>query len=71
VFKAYEEKTEKKLQVTYVPVSEYDARLAANPKDFAAFRNRYWATTEPFNQTDNHVYPDWNPSAVIDNVPVA
>jgi hypothetical protein len=37
VFKAYDEKTEKKLQVTYVPTSEYDARLAANPKDFCCF----------------------------------
>lgn len=46
VFKAYDEKTGKKLQVTYVPISEYDARLAANPKDFAVFLQRSWATSE-------------------------
>ena len=68
MFKTYDEKTGKKLQVTYVPVSEYDARLAANPKDFAAFLHRYWAIAEPFKQNDSHVYPDWNPSPVIDSL---
>ncbi|KAF8489342.1 NAD-P-binding protein [Russula emetica] len=71
VFKAYEEKTGKKLQVTYVPVSEYDARIAANPKDFVAFLHRSFATSEPLKQNGNHLYPDWNPSPVIDNMPVA
>jgi hypothetical protein len=71
VFKAYDEKTGKKLQVTYVPISEYDARLAANPKDIAAFLKRAWATAEPIKRTDNHLYPDWNPSPTIDNMPVA
>ena len=71
VFKAYEEKTGKKLEVTYIPVSELEARLAANPGDFHSVLNKGWATTGPFQRTDNHLYPDWNPSAVIDNVPVA
>jgi len=71
VFKAYEEKTGKKLQVTYVPISEYDARIAANPKDFVAILHKYWATSEPIKRTDNHLYPDWNPSPVIDLLPVA
>ena len=71
MFKAYEEKTGKKLQVTYVPVSEFDARLAANPKDFAAFLHKHWVTLKPFKITDNHLYPEWNPSPVIDNMPVA
>jgi len=71
VFKAYEEKTGKKLQVTHIPISEFDARLAANPKDFSAFLHRYWASAEPFRRTDNHLYPDWNPSHAIDNLPVA
>ncbi|KAI9507199.1 NAD-P-binding protein [Russula earlei] len=71
IFKAYEEKTGKKLDVTYIPVSEYDARLAVNPQDFAAVLHKLWATTGPFRKNDNHLYPDWNPSAAIDNVPVA
>ncbi|KAN0124428.1 hypothetical protein V8E52_002077 [Russula decolorans] len=71
VFKAYDEKTGKKLQVTYVPISEYDARIAANPKDFAAILHKAWVTSEPIKRTDNHLYPDWNPSPAIDNLPVA
>jgi hypothetical protein len=71
LFKAYEEKTGKKLQVTYIPISEFDARLAANPKDFSAFLHKYFATTEAIKRTDNHLYPDWNPSPTIDNLPVA
>jgi len=71
IFKAYEEKTGKKLEVTYVPVSEFDARLAANPGDFPSFLHKFWATVGPFERTDNHLYPNWNPSPVIDNVPVA
>jgi ABC-type glycerol-3-phosphate transport system substrate-binding protein len=70
IFKAYEAKTGKKLDVTYIPVSEYEKRLAANPQDFAAFLHKLWATAGPFTQTDNHLYPDWNPSSVLDNVPV-
>jgi len=70
IFKAYEAKTGKKLEVTYIPVSEYDKRLAANPQDFAAFLHKLWATAGPFTQTDNHLYPDWNPSSVLDNIPV-
>jgi len=71
IFKAYEERTGKKLQVTHIPVSELDARLAANPKDFPAYLHKFWATAGPFQQTENHLYPDWNPSPVIDHVPVA
>ncbi|KAF8485198.1 NAD-P-binding protein [Russula ochroleuca] len=71
IFKAYEEKTGKKLEVTYIPVSELDARLAANPQDFPALLHKAWATVGPFQRTDNHLYPDWNPSPVIDKLPVA
>jgi len=71
IFKVYEERTGKKLQVTYIPISELDARLAANPKDFPAYLHKFWATAGPFQRTENHLYPDWNPSPVIDHVPVA
>ena len=71
IFKGYEAKTGKKLDVTYIPVSEYEKRLAANPNDFAAFLHKHLATAELVTQTDNHLYPDWNPSSVIDNIPVA
>ncbi|KAH9978228.1 NAD-P-binding protein [Lactifluus volemus] len=71
VFQAYEAKTGKKLQVTYIPLSKFEARLAANQRDIPAFLHIFWATEGPFPQTDNDLYPDWNPSPVIDNVPVA
>ncbi|KAH9987380.1 hypothetical protein BJV77DRAFT_1138914 [Russula vinacea] len=71
IFKAYEEKTGKKLEITYIPVSELDARLAANPQDLVAYLHRLYAVQGPFKRTDNYLYPDWNPSPVIDNLPVA
>jgi hypothetical protein len=54
-----------------MPVPELDARLAANPHDFAAFLHKVWATTGPAKKSDNHLYPDWNPSSVLDNIPIA
>ncbi|KAI0294862.1 NAD-P-binding protein [Multifurca ochricompacta] len=69
IFKAYEAKTGKKLEVTYIPVSEFDARIAANPNDFPALLHKFFATAGPFSKTDNHLYPNWNPSSVLDNVP--
>ncbi|KAN0140139.1 NAD-P-binding protein [Lactarius tabidus] len=67
IFKEYEAKTGKKVEVTYIPISELDARMASNPKDVAAYLQKVWAT--PYHtETDNHLYPDWNPSSVIDNI---
>ncbi|KAF8270999.1 NAD-binding protein [Lactarius quietus] len=71
IVKEYEVRTGKKVEVTYVPVSELDARLASNPQDSFAFLHKLWATTEVPSETDNHVYPDWNPSSVVDNIPIA
>jgi hypothetical protein len=71
IFKAYEAKTGKKLEVTYVPVSELDARFSANPQDFASLIQKVGASVGPFLQTDNHLYPDWKPTPVLDNMPVA
>ncbi|KAH9978223.1 hypothetical protein BGW80DRAFT_1456305 [Lactifluus volemus] len=71
IFRAYEAKTGKKLEVTYIPVSELEARLASDPQDFAAFLHKMLATTGPVSKSDNHLYPDWNPSSVLDNIPVA
>jgi hypothetical protein len=71
IFKAYEEKTGKKQEVTYIPVTELEAKLAANPEDLVSYLQKSWATAGPFPRTDNHLYPDWNPSTVLDNMPVA
>jgi hypothetical protein len=56
--------------VTYIPVSELEARIASNPDDIAAQLHKFWATGGAFQKTDNHLYPNWNPSPVIDNMPV-
>ena len=71
IVKEYESKTGKKVEVTYIPVSELDARLASNPQDFAAYLHKLWATEERQLETDNHLYPGWNPSSVVDNMPTA
>ena len=71
IVKEYEAKTGKKVEVTYIPVSELDARLASNPQDIVAYLHKLWATTEGPFKTDNHLYPNWNPSSVADNIPIA
>jgi len=74
IFKEYEAKTGNKVDVTYIPISELDARLASNPRDFFAFLHKFWATggdPSSSQKTDNDLYPDWNPSSVVDNLPVA
>lgn len=71
IFKAYEAKTGKKVEVTCAPISVYDARIAADPNDLPALLQKYWATAGPFPKTDNDLYPGWNPSPVLDHVPVA
>jgi len=73
IFKGYEAKTGKKVEISYLSISELDARLAANPQDVFAFLHKLWATgdTSSSSKTDNHLYPDWNPSPVVDNLPVA
>jgi len=71
IFKAYEAKTGKKLEVTYIPLSDLDARLVANPHDLVSYLHKLWATNGAFPRTDSHLYPNWNPSSVLDNLPVA
>ncbi|KAH9172144.1 NAD-P-binding protein [Lactarius sanguifluus] len=72
IFKEYEAKTGKKLEVTYIPVSELNARLASNPRDLPTFVHKLLATwDESPTKTDNHLYPEWNPSSVLDNLPIA
>lgn len=71
IFKEYEDKTGKKLRATYIPLSDLKARIAADPQDFVSYLHMTWATQGPFSQTDNYLYSDWNPSSVLENVPVA
>ncbi|KAI0067603.1 NAD-P-binding protein [Artomyces pyxidatus] len=66
VFKAYEAKTGKKVDVTYKSITELHAAVAANPADLVSRLHIKWAL-EGFNETsDNHLYPDWHPKPVVD-----
>ena len=72
IVKEYEARTGKKVEVTYMPISELDARLASNPQDLPAFLHKLWATTDTRQlETDNHLYPGWNPSSVFNYFPNA
>ena len=74
IFKGYEAKTGKKVEVTYASIPDLDARLASNPRDIAAFLHKLWATVDPVQSSkqdiDNHLYPNWNPTPVIDCLPI-
>ena len=54
-----------------MPISELDARLASNPQDIYPFLHKLWATMDWDLETDNHLYPGWNPSSVLDYLPNA
>ncbi|KAH9052642.1 NAD-P-binding protein [Lactarius vividus] len=72
IFKEYEAKTGKKLEVTYISVSELEARLASNPRDIPTYVHKHLATWDwSPEKTDNDLYPEWNPSPVLDYLPVA
>ncbi|KAI0269429.1 NAD-P-binding protein [Gloeopeniophorella convolvens] len=71
IFTEYQERTGKKLEITYVPVAELGERVIANPGDFVAVLHKRFATYKPVAESDNHLYPGWNPSRVVDNAPIA
>ncbi|EIM81244.1 NAD-P-binding protein [Stereum hirsutum FP-91666 SS1] len=71
VVKAYEEKTGKKINVSYQPVSELQEAMKANPKDFLtmvklAFAQGLGAVVGAPEELANGEFPDWNPKKVID-----
>jgi hypothetical protein len=54
------------VEVTYIPISELEARIVSNPQDL----HKIWATAYRRSKTDNHLFPNWDPSSVVDNIPV-
>jgi nucleoside-diphosphate-sugar epimerase len=68
VFEAYEAKSGKKLVVSYVPVDDLKARLAADGRDISAMIHLAWAEGMGVvgDQLDNGKWPEWKPSKVID-----
>ena len=68
LFRAYEERTGTKLDVTYRTLDSLQARLAANAYDFDAYLHVLWVTDGLVGEPDNGLYPEWNPTKVIDIV---
>ncbi|KAI0259733.1 NAD-P-binding protein [Gloeopeniophorella convolvens] len=68
IFKQYEAKTARKLEITHIPVSELNEKLAENPQDIVSFLRKFWAVYGPLERLDNNLYPGWNPSSVANNL---
>ncbi|KAH9055465.1 NAD-P-binding protein [Lactarius vividus] len=66
VFKGYEERTGKKLDVTYRSLDSLRAKVAKNPYDLDAYFHINWATDGLNGKPDNDLYPEWNPTKVLD-----
>ncbi|KAH9055456.1 NAD-P-binding protein [Lactarius vividus] len=66
IFKGYEERTGKKLDVTYRSLDSLRAKIAENPQDFDAYLHLNWATNGTNGTPDNGLYPEWNPTKVLD-----
>ncbi|KAI9457633.1 NAD-P-binding protein [Lactarius psammicola] len=70
IFKQHEDKTGKKLNVTYRPESELEAALAKNPADVQSFLQLDWGRggglVGPLDQLSVSEYPDWNPKSIAD-----
>jgi hypothetical protein len=52
--------------VTYRTVDSLRARLAENAQDFDAYLHTIWATDGLVGEPDNELFPEWNPTKVID-----
>jgi uncharacterized protein YbjT (DUF2867 family) len=70
VFAAYEKKHNTKLQVKYLPIKELTANVDKDPYDVVSLLHRAWATGEGTVGTtvSNDLFPDWNPTPVIEYI---
>jgi hypothetical protein len=68
IFKAYETKYNKKVDVTYIPVDELKKRIAANAQDMSAVLHVEWAEGKGvFSRSlDNDKWPEWKPTKVVE-----
>jgi predicted dinucleotide-utilizing enzyme len=67
IFKGYEERSGTKLDVTYRPLDTLRAKVAENPHDLGAYLHISWATDGLNGEPDNGLYPEWNPTKVLDS----
>lgn len=70
IFAAYEQKTGKKIDVTYKSAQELKDALASNPRDFLSYLQLVWSLGQGQvgtpEQVSNGEYPEWNPKKVLD-----
>jgi hypothetical protein len=68
VFKAFETKHNKKIDVTYIPIDELKKRIAENAWDISAVIHLEWAEDKGLvgEPLDNDKWPEWKPSKVIE-----
>jgi hypothetical protein len=70
VLKEYEERTGKKLNVTYRSESELRAAISKNPGDVASILQLDWGLggglVGRLDQLSVSDYPDWNPKTIAD-----
>jgi len=70
IFKQHEDRTGKKLNVTYRPESELEAAIAKNPSDVPSLLQLEWGRggglVGSLDQLSVSEYPDWNPKTVAD-----
>jgi len=68
IFRGYEARTGKKLEVEYRSIESLRQKVAENPYDFDADLHLNWATDGLVGEPDNGLYPGWNPTKVVDIV---
>jgi hypothetical protein len=70
IFKEYEERTGKKLNVNYRSEFELKAAIAKNSADVASFLQLDWGLggglVGTLDQLSVSEYPDWNPKRISD-----
>ena len=70
IFKRYEERTGKRLNVTYRSEAELEAAIAKNPSDHQSHLHLEWGRggglVGSLDQLSVSEYPDWNPKTVAD-----
>ena len=66
IFRGYQERTGANLEVTYRTVDSLRAKLAENANDFDAYLHIIWATDGLLGEPDNSLFPEWNPTKVVD-----
>ncbi|KAI0259728.1 NAD-P-binding protein [Gloeopeniophorella convolvens] len=70
--KLYEEKTGKKVEIEYIPISVLTERFRANPADYASFVRMTMATgLGLIGEPNSDLFPEWNPAPAVDGLPIA